>query len=69
MANICKVTSFTSLNTGEGSRIAFTFSVIDENGKVVSQNNKGNYMVMDEEEQRHVDAIRANILERIQKEV
>lgn len=65
MANIYKVTSFMSLNTGEGSRIAFTFSVIDEKGNVVSQNNKGNYMVMDEEEQKHVDAIRENILARI----
>ena len=33
-----KVTSFTHLITGEGDRIAFTFSEIDETGMVISQN-------------------------------
>lgn len=57
-----KLTSFMNLNTGEGSRIAFTFSEIDEStGMVTSQNNKGNFMILDETVQGHVDAIRKYI--------
>lgn len=44
-----KVTSFTHLITGEGDRIAFTFSEIDETGMVISQNNKKNFVVANEE--------------------
>lgn len=57
-----KLTSFMNLNTGEGSRIAFTFSEIDEStGMVTSQNNKGNFMILDETVHGHVDAIRKYI--------
>lgn len=53
-----KLTSFMSLNTGEGSRIAFTYSEISDVGMVTSQNNKGNFLILDPEVQAHVDAIR-----------
>lgn len=52
-----KVTSFTHLITGEGDRIAFTFSEIDETGMVISQNNKKNFVVTNEEMLGHIDAI------------
>lgn len=52
-----KVTSFTHLITGEGDRIAFTFSEIDETGMVISQNNKKNFVVANEEMLGHIDAI------------
>lgn len=58
-----------SLNTGEGSRIAFTYSEIDETtGSITSQNNKGNFMVLDEAVMEHVDAIRAYINEKYMQE-
>lgn len=44
--NIKKLTSFTMLTTGEGTRIAYTYSEISENGTLVSQNNRGNFIVM-----------------------
>lgn len=44
-----KLTSFTKLTTGEGMRIAFTFSEVDDRGKLVSQNNKGNFILVDDE--------------------
>lgn len=53
MATLKKITSFTHLITGEGHRIAYTFSEMDENGNLVSQNNKGNYV------ETHEDAIAA----------
>lgn len=43
-----KVTSFTHLVTGEGDRIAYTYSEISEDGNIISQNNKGNFIVYDE---------------------
>lgn len=52
------LTSFMSLSTGEGSRISYTYSEISEEGNVISQNNKGNFLVMGEEVQAHIDAIR-----------
>lgn len=62
-----KITSFTHLVTGEGDRIAYTYSEIDGSGNLMSQNNKGNFIILDEEVQGHVDAIisyiKANKLE------
>ncbi len=44
-----KLTSFTKLTTGEGIRVAFTFSEVDDRGRLISQNNKGNFVLVDEE--------------------
>lgn len=44
-----KLTSFTKLTTGEGMRIAFTFSEVKDRGRLISQNNKGNFVLIDEE--------------------
>lgn len=52
-----KLTSFTHLTTGEGDRIAYTYSEIDESGNLVSQNNKGNFIVMDDEMTTYIRAI------------
>lgn len=52
-----KVTSFTHLITGEGNRIAYTFSELDSTGNLVSQNNKGNFVAVDPELVSHIDAI------------
>lgn len=57
--DINRLTSFASLTTGEGSRLAYTYSVVDNStGEVKSSNNKGSFVVMDETLQAHVDAIR-----------
>lgn len=60
-----KITSFTHLVTGEGDRIAFTFSEVSEEGELISQNNKGNFIVMDDEVKQAVDIINAKIAEKI----
>lgn len=53
------LTSFMSLNTGEGGRITYTYSEIDEStGSILSQNNKGNFLVLDANLQTHIDAIK-----------
>lgn len=60
-----KVTSFTHLVTGEGDRIAYTYSEISESGDLVSQNNKGNFIVMDNEIQQAVNLINSKIDEKL----
>lgn len=60
-----KVTSFTHLVTGEGDRIAFTYSEISETGELKSQNNKGNFIVMDEELTAAIQTINSKITEKL----
>lgn len=52
-----KLTSFTKLTTGEGIRVAFTFSEVDDRGRLISQNNKGNFVLVDEEIKAKVNDI------------
>lgn len=58
MSQIKKLTSFMKLSTGEGDRIAFTYSIIDtDSGKVLSQNEKENFLILDDGLAVHVKAI------------
>lgn len=59
-----KSTSFTKLVTGEGTRLSYTYSEIDGNGNIQSQNNRGNFIVTDDALQGHIDAIDKYINER-----
>lgn len=59
-----KLTSFTELTTGEGSRIAYTYSEIDEDGNLIAQNKKGNFVVVNSDVQEAITLIRAFITER-----
>ena len=43
------LTSFIALNTGEGERISFTYSEVGEDGTIISQNNKKNFLVLNKE--------------------
>lgn len=51
------LTSFTKLVTGEGVRISYTYSEVDKDGKLTSQNNRGNFVAIDKELKKHIDAI------------
>ena len=55
------ITSLTHLTTGEGHRIAFTYSEIVEEGNIVSQNNKGNYVTMKSAVIKAIGTIEADI--------
>ena len=57
MSNIQKITSFTSHTTGEGTRLSATYSEISEDGKIVKSNERFNVIVVDEENQAHIDAL------------
>lgn len=56
-----KLTSFTKLITSEGTRISYTYSEIDKEGGIQSQNNRGNFIVTDSSLQEHIDAVDAYI--------
>lgn len=43
-----KITSITTLTTAEGKRISATYSDIDETGKIFSENNRVNRVVVDD---------------------
>lgn len=51
------LTSFTKFTTGEGERVSFTFSEVSEKGELVNPNNKGNFVVMDDELLSHLQAV------------
>lgn len=52
-----KATSFVHHVTGAGSRISYTYSEIDENGKIVADNVKDSLVVVDETVQEAVDTV------------
>lgn len=56
-----KITSFTAHVTAEGQRISYTYSEIDENGNLKSQNNRENFIEMDERLMGHIEAINTYI--------
>ena len=63
------ITSFTHLITGEGNRIAFTYSEVSENGTIISQNNKGSFVVVDDQNvEDAIKTINASIKNHIEEE-
>lgn len=64
MSQIKRLTSFLKLSTGEGDRIVYSYSTIDtDTGKVISQNEKGNFVVLNDEVATHISAIEGYIKE------
>ncbi len=51
------LTSFTKLTTGEGVRLSYTYSEINEKGEIISQNTRGNFIVLDADVLAHLAAI------------
>ncbi len=44
-----KLTSYTIRDTAEGTRATYTYSTIDEEGKVTAQNKRGEVVLVDED--------------------
>lgn len=61
-----RITSFTHLVTGEGDRIAYTYSEISDTGELVSQNNKGNFIIVDQSVKNAIDLVNQYINERLE---
>lgn len=54
---IIKINNFTYQPTVEGKRISYTYTELNEQGDIISSNNKRNFIVVDEELEAHIDAI------------
>ncbi len=57
------LTSFTKLVTGEGTRLSYTYSEVADDGTIISQNNRGNFVVTDKALTTHLDAVGEYITE------
>lgn len=55
------LTSFIVLNAGEGERISFTYSEVGEDGTIISQNNKKNFLVLNKDLKNHISEIKKYI--------
>lgn len=53
-----RLTGIAIITTGEGERISFTFTTLDSEGNIISTNNKGSFIVMSDELQEHITAIK-----------
>lgn len=62
-----KLTSFTAHTTAEGQRISFTYSEIDTSGRLINQNVRENFIVVDPGIQAHIDAIGLFIADRLEE--
>lgn len=64
---ITKITSFTEHITAEGTRISFTYSIIDENGEVIKQNVRKDIIVVDNKIQKAIDTITEFLLTKVEE--
>lgn len=64
---ITKITSFTEHITAEGTRISFTYSVIDESGEVIKQNVRKDIIVVDKDVQNAIDSITEFLLSKVEE--
>lgn len=62
---IKKVTSFTHHTTGEGERISYTYSEIDEDGNVTKSNQRASLVVIDDDILSAVNVIGDFLAEKI----
>ena len=56
------VATYQHANVPEGSRISYSRTEVDEKGRNLRENIRGNFVVLDDEIQVHIDAIRDYIL-------
>ena len=54
---IKKITSMTVHKTANGEQVAFSYSEIDDAGKVLSQNNRAEVVVLDDEALSAIDVL------------
>lgn len=57
-----KITSITTHQTGEGTRMSITYSVINDNGDIEKSNIRINKIVVNDELQSHINAINESAL-------
>lgn len=57
-----QLSSFMVLNVDGGDRISYTYNEVDrQTGDIISQNNKGNFIVVDETLKASIETVREYI--------
>ena len=59
------LTGFAVVKDSVGNRITYTFSEVDENGTIVSSNNKESFIVLDNDTNNLIAQLESKIKERI----
>ena len=59
------LTGFAIIKDSVGHRITYTHSVVDEQGTIISSNNKESFVVMDEEIKALIGQLENKITERL----
>jgi len=62
---IKRVTSFTAHQTAEGTRLTFTYSIIDENGNLIKSNQRATIIVLDDKINKSITDIEAFLKNKI----
>lgn len=57
MATIKKITNFNYMPVQEGVRLSYSFSELNEDGNIISSNNKSSFIVQDEKIRQNIDKI------------
>lgn len=63
-----KITSFTHHTTAEGERISYTFSEIDDNGKIIKSNERRTLIAIRDKELEAIRTINEFLLEKVENE-
>lgn len=64
MTNMKRITSFVHHTTGEGGRISYTYSLIDEKGNITKENAKDTFVVVDNDVLNAINTINAYLVAR-----
>ena len=60
-----KITGISFVRTAEGLRVAYAYSEINDNGDVISSNNRGSYINVEEGTEDFVSNLEKSICNRI----
>lgn len=63
-----KVTSITTFETAEGTRVSITYSELSDSGKIISENNRINRIVMDEKLKEEIETVKRAAQEMVEDE-
>ena len=62
-----KVTGISFVHAPEGLRVAYSYSELDDDGNVISSNNRSSYINSDDAVAKFVSDMEVSILQRIEK--
>lgn len=62
-----KVTGISFVHTSEGLRVVYSYSTIDNDGKIINSNQRGNFINMESSTEDFISNLETKILERIKE--